>query len=62
LGQLAYYYALKYGELSKVTPVVAAFPLVAFLLGLMVLGEKMTIGKGIGAVLIAIGIALLNYC
>ena len=60
-GQLAYYYALKYGELSKVTPVVAAFPLVAFLLGILVLGEKLTWGKGLGALFIVIGVALLNY-
>jgi bacterial/archaeal transporter family protein len=61
LGQLAYYYALKYGELSKVTPVVAAFPLVAFLLGLIVLGEKLTWAKGAGALFVAVGIALLSY-
>jgi len=61
LGQLAYYYALKYGEVSKVTPVVAAFPLVAFLFGLLILGEKLTWGKGLGALFIVIGIALLNY-
>ncbi|MDR3592464.1 MAG: EamA family transporter [Negativicutes bacterium] len=61
LGQLAYYYALKYGELGKVTPVVAAFPLVAFVLGLLVLGEKLTWSKGLGALFVVIGVALLNY-
>ena len=32
LGQLAYYYALKLGDVSRVAPVVAAFPIVAMLL------------------------------
>jgi transporter family protein len=61
LGQLAYYYALKHGEVSQITPVVAAFPLVAFFLGLIFLGEKVTMGKILGAVLIVAGIVLVNY-
>ena len=61
LGQLAYYYALKYGEVGKVAPTVAAFPLVAVAVGLAVLGEKLTWGKALGALLIAAGVVLVNY-
>jgi transporter family protein len=61
LGQLAYYYALKYGEISKVTPVVAAFPLVTLVLGLAILGEKLTWGKAVGGLLVVAGVVLINY-
>ena len=45
LGQLAYYYALKVGEVSRVSLIVSAFPLVAFVLGVSVLGENLTFSK-----------------
>ena len=61
VGQLAYYYALKTGELGKVAPTVAAFPLVALVLGLLVLGEKLTWGKALGATLVVAGVALIHY-
>lgn len=60
LGQLAYYYALKFGEVSQVTPIVAAFPLVAILLAVAVLGEQITATKILAAVLITAGIVLLK--
>jgi transporter family protein len=60
-GQLAYYYALKYGEVSKVSPVVAAFPLVALMLALVILGEEITLWKVMGSVFIVVGIVLLKY-
>lgn len=61
LGQLAYYYALKFGEVSRISPIVAAFPLVALLLGVVILEEKITICKVIAAFFIVGGIALLKY-
>lgn len=61
LGQLAYYYALKLGEVGKVSPMVAAFPLVAMVLGGMFLGEKITISKVIAAILITSGVVLLKF-
>ncbi|MDF2570027.1 MAG: protein of unknown function transrane [Sporomusa sp.] len=61
LGQLAYYYALKFGEVGRVSPIVAAFPLVALFLGIIFLGEKLTLYKLIAALLIVAGIALLKY-
>lgn len=60
LGQLAYYYALKFGDVSQVTPVVAAFPIVAILLAVTVLGEQITATKVIAAVLISAGVVLLK--
>lgn len=61
LGQLAYYYALKFGEVGRVSPIVAAFPLVALCLGIVFLGEKVTFIKLIAALLIVAGIVLLKY-
>jgi transporter family protein len=61
LGQLAYYYALKFGEVGRVSPIVAAFPLVALFLGIAFLGEKISFAKIVAAILIVAGIALLKY-
>lgn len=61
LGQLAYYYALKFGEVGRVSPIVAAFPLVALFLGIIFLGEKVTFLKLVATLLIITGIALLKY-
>lgn len=61
LGQLAYYYALKYGEVGRVAPIVAAFPLVVLVLGAMFLGEELTLTKVVAATLIFSGIVLLKF-
>ncbi|CQR74641.1 EamA-like transporter family protein [Sporomusa ovata DSM 2662] len=61
LGQLAYYYALKFGEVGRVSPIVVAFPLVAVFLGIIFLGEKVTFYKLLASVLIVAGIVLLKY-
>lgn len=61
LGQLAYYYALKVGEVSRAVPLVSAFPLVALALGIAVLGEKLTVYKVVACLMIVSGIVLLRY-
>lgn len=61
LGQLAYYYALQLGEVGRVSPIVAAFPLVALMLGIVFLGEKISIAKIIASILIVSGVTLLRY-
>lgn len=61
LGQLAYYYALKYGEVGRVAPIVAAFPLVALVVGAMFLGEELTLTKVVAATLIFSGIVLMKF-
>ncbi|MGI6307536.1 MAG: EamA family transporter [Dethiobacteria bacterium] len=60
LGHLAYYYALKWGEVSLVSPVIAAFPVVTVLLAFLLLGEKFTPGKLVGTLLIVLGIIVLK--
>jgi transporter family protein len=61
VGQFAYYYALKYGNVSQISPLVAAFPLIALLLGIIVLGEKITLYKVAASFLIVGGVVLMKY-
>lgn len=60
LGQLAYYYAIKFADISKVTLIVAGAPLVTTLLAVIFLGEKITVYKIAGAVAVILGIVLLR--
>ena len=60
IGQMAFYQALKVGNISQVTPVAGAYPLVAVLLGWCVLHEPMTTGRTLGAFLIVAGVLLLR--
>lgn len=60
LGQLAYFYAIKYGEASRVVPVASSFPLFALILGLLLLRERFDWDKVIGTVLIVLGIIFLR--
>jgi len=60
VGQICFYHALKTGEASRVVPIGATYPLVSFILGVLLLGEKFTLAKagGIGCVLA--GVMLLK--
>lgn len=60
VGHYAYFQALKVGQVANVAPVVAAYPLVAMLLAVLLLGEKITLGRGLGAALIVLGIWLIR--
>ena len=60
LGQWTYYKALKYAEASRVAPIVGGYPLVAFVLAILVLGESITAQKLCGVVCVVAGIVLLR--
>lgn len=60
IGQFFYFKAIKLWEASKVTPIVASYPLIAFILAIIFLGEKVTLLKGLGALLVVSGILLLG--
>jgi transporter family protein len=60
VGQMAFYQALRTGALSQVTPVAGAYPLVAALLGWVILREPLTPARGAGVVLIILGVVLLR--
>ena len=60
LGQIFLYNALKHGEVSKMVPIAATYPLVSFLLGLLFFGETFTILKGLGIGFVILGVFLLR--
>jgi transporter family protein len=60
LGMLAYFKALKCWEASRVVPIVGAYPLFAFLFALLFLGEKLTLQKALGVLLVVSGVFLLG--
>lgn len=60
VGQIAFYTALKTGEASVVVPVAATYPLVAFIVSIVFLGEAVTLHKIIGIALVLGGVTLLR--
>ena len=60
LGQICFYHALKYGEASLVVPLAASYPLIAFILGTIFLGEKITLAKLSGMLLVVLGVFFLK--
>ncbi len=60
VAQIMFYHALKFGEVSRVVPVAGAFPFIAFILGITILGESLTMIKAAGMLLIISGVYLLK--
>ncbi|MFH1655867.1 MAG: EamA family transporter [Candidatus Omnitrophota bacterium] len=60
VGQIFFYKALKLGELSRVVPLAATYPVVTFILGILFLSEKITLTKLSGVALVISGILLLK--
>ena len=59
IGQLCFYRALKLGEVSRVVPIGASYPVLAFILGTLFLGESINVAKVGGIVLVALALVLL---
>lgn len=59
VGDLAYYAAIKKGEVSFVSVVMASSPLVTMLCATIFLGEQITATRVVGASFIILGIILL---
>jgi transporter family protein len=57
---IAFYKALKLGEMSIVVPVAGSFYLIAFVLGIFLLGEAVNALKLLGVIFITVGIWLLG--
>lgn len=60
LGQFFYYQGLKYGEATKIVPVASVYPLIALMLAILMLGEKLTLNRLVGTILIIAGVALIK--
>ncbi len=59
IGDLAYYTAVKYGDVSVVSLIMASAPLVTVICAVLLLGESLTIWKVLGACYVMLGILLL---
>ncbi|MGB3241722.1 MAG: DMT family transporter [Candidatus Omnitrophota bacterium] len=57
---IAFYKALKLGEMSIVVPVAGSFYIIAFILGIFLLGETVNALKLLGIIFVTIGIWLLG--
>lgn len=60
LGMLTYFMALKKGAVSRIVPIAATYPLVAAVLSIIILGEKVTWGRVLGTMFIVVGIWLVK--
>lgn len=56
---LCYFYALQRGPIDKVVPIDKSSTVITILLAALLLGESVTLTKGIGVVLIAVGTFLM---
>ena len=59
VGDLAYYAAIKKGNVSMVTVIMSSSPLVTMLVSTIVLGEEITASKLMGAMLVILGIMFI---
>ncbi|MBY0357203.1 MAG: EamA family transporter [Candidatus Obscuribacterales bacterium] len=60
IGQITYLTAIKHGEVSRVTPVAAAWPIIAFIMAVILLGEPITVKKTVAILVVVSGIILLK--
>ena len=60
VGQIFFYHALKTGEVSRVVIIAGAYPVISFILGIIFLGEKMTLIKSLGVGFVLLGVILLK--
>lgn len=60
IGQLCFYRALKTGDVSRVVPVGASYPVIACLMGILLFSEPVTLAKVVGILLVVSGTFLLK--
>lgn len=61
LGDLAYFYALKEGNINEVSLIMACAPLITLILSYFLLHEMVTTSQVIGAFFITIGLVLISF-
>lgn len=61
VGDLAYFAALKYGNINQVTLILAASPLITIITAHFVLGERLTPPQMLGAFLITAGLFFVGF-
>jgi transporter family protein len=59
-GLIAFYVAIGHGEVSRVVPITAAYPLVTLALSVVFLSEPVTVVRCVGTGLVIAGVALVS--
>jgi bacterial/archaeal transporter family protein len=57
---IAFYIALGRGDASQVVPFTSAYPVVTLVLSALVLAEKITLLRGLGALVVVIGVVMIS--
>ena len=60
LGQICFYHALKLGDVSRMVPISASYPFIAFVLGVLLFHESLTPFKVCGVLLTVSGVWFLK--
>ena len=60
VAQICFYNGLKLGEMSRVVPISASYPFITFLIGVLLLGESLSLLKLAGALLVVAGVWLVK--
>jgi len=60
LGVFTYYSALKVGNASRIVPLASVYPMIAFILGVLILKENFTFTKLLGTLFVVLGVFLLK--
>jgi transporter family protein len=59
-ASFGYLFALQQREASYVVSITSAYPLITFIIGIIILGETFTLYRAIGAVMVVAGVILLS--
>lgn len=60
VAQIFFYHGLKSGDVSRIVPIAGSFPMISFLLGVVLFGEAVTFSKIAGLLLIMSGVWMLK--
>lgn len=60
VGDLAYFFAIKNGDVSQVSFIVASSPLITMVVAALILGEHITVLRIVGACYVLLGLLLLR--
>ncbi len=60
VAQIFFYNGLKVGEVSRIVPIAGSFPLITFVLGVLIFGESITLSKVVGLICIVAGVWFLK--
>lgn len=59
-GDIAYYVAIKHGDIGRASVVLASSPIITVLIGWIFLGEALSVLKVTGAMLVVVGVILVG--